>query len=54
VPLANAAATRMDTMTTCSSGGSAYSLLRLAVIADPCRAASTNEAANFWALIGAS
>lgn len=41
-------------MTTCVSGASACSGLRLIVIADPCPAAYMNEASNSWALIGAS
>jgi hypothetical protein len=41
-------------MTTCVSGTSACSILRLIVIADPCPNAYMNEASNSWALIGAS
>jgi hypothetical protein len=41
-------------MTTCVSGASACSGLRLIVIADPCPAAYMNEASNSWDLVGAS
>ncbi len=41
-------------MTTCVSGVSRCSILRLIVIADPCPAAYMNEASNSWALLGTS
>jgi hypothetical protein len=40
--------------TTCISGPTPCSILRLIIIADPCPNAYMNEASNSWSLLGAS